>query len=629
MPSWYYFSRPTNEACHNLCTDHQPPWNYRGLLGLGLTFIPKPRYTNYNMTENTNRFRADMYTATFMAHHHRTTPRLFQRSNWTPPIQLINYGIRKRTENFITRIHGSFIKKKTRSNMLPFQRHILNNLRHGTMFVIFPADKNLGPCIIERDKYIQRALKDHLSDTTTYRQYSRSQALTKIEAITATLEAFIIKNKDLLQKSDINFLERTKTVKDPFAKFYITAKIHKQPWATRPIVSISGSILHGLGRWVDKILQPFAQAIPSYIKSSATLVDILSTMPPLPPNAKIFTADAVSMYTNINTRDAIARIRKLLDAHPTLATSNERFSVIEALVIIMSNNIFQFGDTYWLQIDGTAMGVSPSCSYATLYYAAHEQWLQSQYPEIIFYRRYIDDVFAIWHPKSPNDLERWTSFQQDLNKCGKLRWETTKQHNSINFLDIQITIESNRTLSTRLYEKKQNLYLYLPANSCHPPGCLKGLVYGMIYRTLTLTSNIDIQTTEIQNLYYRLVARGYQPSMIKPLIEKAYRNIMDKKKLDRSSDDPIPPLDQKREHIFFHTMFHPNNPSSKKIQTFFRQEMLYRLNKPNLNDLKNHESVPIGIRRLIVCYHRPPNLGNLLSPRVLKCEDGPLVSSYL
>jgi general stress protein CsbA len=78
------------------------------------------------------------------------------------------------------------------------------------MFVMFPADKNLGPCTIEHDEYIQRALKAHLLDTSTYRKYSRSQALTKIEAIAAILEAFIIKNKDLLQKLDINYLERTK-----------------------------------------------------------------------------------------------------------------------------------------------------------------------------------------------------------------------------------------------------------------------------------------------------------------------------------------------------------------------------------------------------------------------------------
>jgi hypothetical protein len=56
----------------------------------------------------------------------------------------------------------------------------------------------------------------------------------------------------------------------------------------------------------------------------------------------------------------------------------------------MRNNIFQFGDTYWLQLKGAAMGVSPSCMYATLYFAAHEEALLIKYPELRIYKRYID-----------------------------------------------------------------------------------------------------------------------------------------------------------------------------------------------------------------------------------------------
>lgn len=153
----------------------------------------------------------------------------------------------------------------------------------------------------------------------------------------------------------------------------------------------------------------------------------------------------------------------------------------------MKNNLFQFGDTYWLQTDGTAMGVSPSCCYATIYYAAHEEFLIKKYPEILFYRRYIDDVFGIWSPKSVDDDLRWSSFTKDLNLCGKLRWEASERSTTINFLDLVITIEENLKLSTRIYEKVDNLYLYLPANSAHSPGNLKGLIYGMVFRTLYLT----------------------------------------------------------------------------------------------------------------------------------------------
>ena len=203
-------------------------------------------------------------------------------------------------------------------------------------------------------------------------------------------------------------------VSDPFAKFYITAKVHKKPWKTRPIVSISGSLLHGLGCWVDKILQPFTKIIPSYIKSLVDLKDLLLNLPPLPTTASLFTCDAVSMYTNIDTGHAIAQIRQYLRLNK-LGTLVDRSAVLEALHIVMYNNMFEFGDTFWLQIDGTAMGVSPSCSYATLYFAPHENSMLQKYPELRFYRRYIDDVIGIWIPTTNTDATRWESFQSDMN----------------------------------------------------------------------------------------------------------------------------------------------------------------------------------------------------------------------
>jgi hypothetical protein len=445
-----------------------------------------------------------------------------------------------------------------------------------------------------------------------------------MDQISSALEHFIQKYKEHLQKPDITYLERTFKVKDPFPKFYITAKVHKSPWKTRPIVSISGSQLHGLGCWVDHILQPFARYVPSYIKSSRALKELLIALPPLPSKARMFTADAVSMYTNIATNDALRRIKHIIERNKHLATTHECVAVLEGLTLIMMNNLFQFGDTYWLQIDGTAMGVSPSCSYATLYYSDHENKLLEKYPEIIFYRRYIDDIFAIWNPLEVQDNIRWLNFQHDLNQCGKLRWETSERSTSINFLDLQLTIESNATISTRLYEKAQNLYLYVPANNSHPMSSLKGLIHGMVFRTLNLTSSPDIQRMEINKLYHRLIARGYQPSLLKQIIEKAYLHIKINKVNVRQQD-----TNSIRDYCFFHTYFHPNDPPSSVIQWIFRREMLNILNKPTLPELRNHKSAPIGIKRLIVCYHRTPNLGNILSPRLMKDNDGPVVSSFL
>jgi hypothetical protein len=137
-------------------------------------------------------------------------------------------------------------------------------------------------------------------------------------------------------------------------------KIHKTPIATRPIVAICGTITSRLGSWLDQQLQPICQTLPTYLKSSFELTEILKQLPDLPAGARLFTADAVSMYTNIDTDHAMPVIRNFLPLTP----HNE--AIMEALDIIMRNNYFQFGDTNWMQRTGTAMGTPPAPMYATL-----------------------------------------------------------------------------------------------------------------------------------------------------------------------------------------------------------------------------------------------------------------------
>jgi hypothetical protein len=354
----------------------------------------------------------------------------------------------------------------------------------------------------------------------------------------------------------------------------------------------------------------------------------LLSLPPLHPSARIFTADATSMYTNIDTQHALQEIRKFLRTHKDLATGPQRTAIFTALEMVMTNNLFQFGDTFWLQTNGTAMGVSPSCCYAMIYFSLHEDMLMVRYPELIFFKRYIDDIFAIWLPHHFNDNERWQQFQDDLNNFGKLKWETSLRTTTTNFLDINITINKKGIIETSLYEKKENYYLYLPATSAHPPGCLKGLIYGMVYRSLRLTSVPSTQQVEIQNLYLRLRARGYDRRFLINAISHAYTKVNEKLQAE-SLQTPHPHPSEPRTVCFFHRQYHPKNPPTKEIQKLFQREMLHRPNRPPLPDLPNKGGHKLGIDKLLVCHSRPPNLGNLLSPRILKPEHGPAVSSYM
>ena len=62
------------------------------------------------------------------------------------------------------------------TNMTRVQHNMLKDLQENENFIVTPSDKNLGPCILEREIYIQRALKDHLMDETSYRQLQEDEA---------------------------------------------------------------------------------------------------------------------------------------------------------------------------------------------------------------------------------------------------------------------------------------------------------------------------------------------------------------------------------------------------------------------------------------------------------------------
>ena len=121
----------------------------------------------------------------------------------------------------------------------------------------------------------------------------------------------------------------------------------------------------------------------------------------LPPHDKLFTSDAHSMYNNIDTDHAITVItwwiEDLHNRNP-LPTNFPKEAVLTAMVTIMKNYIFEFGDLFFLQLLGTAMGTSAAVMWATLYYAYHEvHTILPKYDHLLLYfKRYIGDIFGIW-----------------------------------------------------------------------------------------------------------------------------------------------------------------------------------------------------------------------------------------
>jgi hypothetical protein len=169
---------------------------------------------------------------------------------------------------------------------------------------------------------------------------------------------------------------------------------------------MAGSITHGLGQWVNQELKPIVHKLPSYIKGSEHLLQRLKTTNFDPSCVSFFSCDAVLMYMNIDTSHALTVLLPFLSTLP-LCTECPANAGIAALEILMRQNVFKLGDTYWKQNSGTAMGTPPGANYAKLYYVTWELKFTSNYVDnLALYCRYIDDGISLWiHNPDPTSVE--------------------------------------------------------------------------------------------------------------------------------------------------------------------------------------------------------------------------------
>ena len=474
MPTWYYFSRPSNMAFHDFTKRHKPHKNLRSLHGLGLKFILTPSLTNC-----WSRLKQSSYDRLFRSVHLRfhfagkppskgtTTydPKIYVHLTWTPPHWTIPpVALEERLTRFSSALNKIFKTRKGKTNLLPHQHRGLQTLQQQQMFLIVPCDKNLGPAIIERHDYLKIAMRDHLSDTTTYKSLTTSEIDRFSSDITKNILGWMKTHHKTLTKMERAFLrKKLKSNQSPYARFYLTLKAHKlkpgqkvDNLKSRPIVSCPGSLLHGLGVWVDRKLQEVAQKIVSYFKNTLELKKELLNLN-LPRNARLFTADAVSMYTNIPTHTALNLSGKYLHQYqPKHNNDYPKDAVRAGLRLVMTMNIFTFGDLTLKQLNGTAMGTLPAPPYATIYYGIHEEkFLPHHAQRVVFYRRFIDDVIGIWcpHDNHEQDTLEWDHFKNKMNAFPGLTWEFSERAKTIDFMDMTISIKKSNNIETTLFEK--------------------------------------------------------------------------------------------------------------------------------------------------------------------------------
>jgi hypothetical protein len=520
-----------------------------------------------------------------------------RNKNWNPEPAPNNIEEKiTQFEKLLKTKQNQFVTKHANTNLrnLTMQQSLtLRQLKQHNSFTIKPTDKNLGPAILDTQTYIRQILQEHLL-TKDYQRLSPESAKQLLRNLSTTLKSLITSNATKLTKAELTYFQRSLTNHHRIPIFYGLPKVHKTPFSLRPVVSTSGSLLAIFSTWLDFKMKDLLPYVLSYTKNSESIIKDLQHLH-LPEEALLFTADAKSMYTNIDSNTGITSIRDFITTNISQLPQDFPTDLfLQTLKIVMENNVFEFAGSYWLQLIGTAMGTPAACAYATISYGQHENSviLPNYAQQLLYYKRYIDDIFGIWLPPKHNHLTKWNEFKQHLNSWGSLEWTIEGPSRRTNFLDLDISIKGN-VITTSTFQKAMNLYMYIPPLSAHPPSCFKGLIAGEL-RRYYLQNNTEDFKEILTKFIGRLLDRGHNIEDISPLLLQAANNL-DRQPINRATDTG-------QSTLYIHWTHHPKGPQRRDIRHIYND---------TLKDI-------LPFDRMQIALSRPKNLRDILTRAAVK-----------
>ena len=482
-----FFTHCPNRSFHNFCKTNHIPNSVVRVLGLGLKFCicdrPPPRDCSDIDLE---RFRKDVRTKYFFFctsgdddGDDDYEPKIYLPSPfWVP--KTASTEIERAIDRFETTLKTLVLQHRSRNrpNLLRYELRLISSLRQNKNIIILPSDKNLGPVSMDIDEYVKIILTDHLLDKKRYTILSVEEAIMAREKTHSDMWDLINQHNEAgdFEKFEWDYFSRSYLRPTRNSKFYGLPKVHKQPLKLRPIVSSVNSEIEILSIFLDYQLQKVVRHCTGYLRDSWELLEEIKSLGALPSNARLITVDAVSMYDNIDTEHAIESIGKWLELHKAdckrCGMSPPEF-ILKGIGIVMRNNIFDFDNITCRQENGTAMGTSLACMFATIYFSYHEEICLCNKDRrdhgILLYRRFIDDVIVIQIQTQGSHAVLISDFNSFGPVGRRLEWLSSGPQEEVTFLDLNLRILRNGSIVVRTHEKPLNLHLYIPAHSAHSP----------------------------------------------------------------------------------------------------------------------------------------------------------------
>ena len=129
-------------------------------------------------------------------------------------------------------------------------------------------DYDILPKIIEQYVYIERVYRDNIYQRGIYLYLPTALAVVKRASIIMKIVARIKQHANQITRVEKRFLTKILQYNvNPLPWLYGMITTHKTPWATRPIISCTGSLVNPIGVWTDCKFQQVAADMSAYFNN--------------------------------------------------------------------------------------------------------------------------------------------------------------------------------------------------------------------------------------------------------------------------------------------------------------------------------------------------------------------------
>ena len=509
---------------------------------------------------------------------------------------------------FVVNLTGS---QKVSSNLTRQQREGLNSLIRKRDQLHYSESDKCGEFVVTKVTDHKQLTMEHLNTTPVYSCILPTKKTTKgyfkVVSPTQVQKDQLIKKKteDLtlmtnklwkeicsrnkLSDQHRHLLQASNTT---LPCLYVQIKTHKNsaesfkhqvPLSSlkvRPIISCVDCPTEKLAWLVTDILSPLLNFIPSHLSGLYKHLEELRNIPKEQLiGHKFYTADVSALYTNTSAARCIDNVIEFAKEyeHSVDFLGITLTDVHMILEHILGNSFFTFDGNLYQQLDGLFMGLRPSPVLAVV--RMHYLEKNSVYVDLVispppFYKRYIDDAAGTAKDEEAALLILKNIADQDED--GRINWELefpTNPSDYIPFLNSELKILSDGTVSSRLYRKPTKKWITLHSKS-HQPQLVKINTIRNSYREARLISSGPDELQHSLNIVDALYERNG--------FHKPRRYDLEQPGFNRKSKPKV-----KGELVNLTLDFISDSVSNKIKNEVKRLKLPFRINFVSNNKLKN------------------------------------------